>query len=462
MKLTFLGAAREVTGSCLLFEADGATFLVDCGMYQGRRALEDRNAESLHFDPRRLSFVILSHAHIDHSGLLPRLVREGFHGRVYTTRATIELLEVLLNDSAWIQQQEYVRAQRHGRRRPPPLYDADDVARLLELCEPVRYGAALAPAPGIKVILHDAGHILGSASVELHVGSGRHPLVVAISGDLGQPGRPILRDPAPPPAADLVICESTYGNRDHKPLDETLDELVDVVRDTLENRGGNVIIPAFAVGRTQELLYCFKSLAVEGRLRGLDVFVDSPMATAVTRITERHFELYDEEARRLAKVVPADGDGPRIQFLATAAESMSLNDRKGGAVIVAASGMCEGGRIRHHLRHHLPNARNTVLFTGFQAGGTLGRAIVDGATSVRIHGDEVPVRARIVTLGGFSAHADQTALLAWLGRLPRKPARLCLVHGEEQAGEDFAAAIEARFGWQAERPLRGDSLELPG
>lgn len=460
MRLTVLGAAREVTGSCLLLDHGHRSLLVDCGMYQGRRAVEDRNADPFPFDPRRLAGVVLTHAHIDHSGLLPRLVREGFRGPIHATGATAELCEVLLKDSAWLQEQEYARAQRHGRRRAPPPYAPDDVVRTLELFRPVRYEERFEPVPGVRVRLRDAGHILGSASVELRFAVAGGERVVVVSGDIGQPGRPILRDPVPPLEADVLVCESTYGNRDHKPLDATLDELVAAVHDTLAVRGGNVIVPAFAVGRTQELLYWFNVLQRQGRLRDLDIYVDSPMATTVTRITSRHLELFDEEARRLARTPTADGLRPRLTFVETVAESMSLNDRRGGAVIIAASGMCEGGRVRHHLRHHLGEPRNTVLFTGFQAAGTLGRAIVDGASQVRLFGGEVPVRAQVVTLGGFSAHADQSALLGWMSHLRRAPGRTLLVHGEPEAQQGLVTAIENRFGWRTECPQRGEAIVL--
>jgi metallo-beta-lactamase family protein len=458
-RLTFRGAARQVTGSCFHFTLPRASFLVDCGMYQGRNEDVARNEAPFGFEARSLDFVLLTHAHIDHSGLLPRLWREGFRGPVYATAATLDLLAILLPDSAFLQQSEYERRRRHGREAREPLYSAHDVEALLELGRPLAYGETRRLAPGARARLVDAGHILGSASAELWLDVDGREVKVVVSGDLGQPGRPIVRDPTPILEADLLLCESTYGNRDHRSMPDTLDELVATVNHTLHEKKGNVLVPAFAVGRTQELLYWFSELSRQGRLRDLDIYIDSPMATAVTRLTARHPELLDEETRRLAASPPRPGR-PRLHFIESPSESMKLNDREGGAVVVAASGMCEGGRIRHHLKHHLPSPRTTVLITGFQAQGTLGRRLVDGAERVRIHGDEVPVRAAVETLGGFSAHADQTALTAWLGHFRRRPARVCLVHGEEEASRAFAAHLDAALGWAVDVPALDESVDL--
>lgn len=457
--LTFCGAARQVTGSCFHFALPRARFLVDCGMYQGRNEDVARNEAPFAFDPRALDFVLLTHAHIDHSGLLPRLWREGFRGPVYATDATLDLLAILLPDSAFLQQSEYERRTRHGREARAPLYTTRDVAALLELGRVLEYGQTRRLAPGVRARLVDAGHILGSASAELWLDVGGREVKVVVSGDLGQPGRPIVRDPTPVTEADLLLCESTYGNRDHRSLPDTLEEFVATVNRTLHEKQGNVLVPAFAVGRTQELLYWFSELSRQGRFRDLDIYIDSPMATAVTRLTARHPELLDEETRGLAAAAPRPGR-PRLHFIETPAESMRLNDREGGAVIVAASGMCEGGRIRHHLKHHLPSPRTTVLITGFQAQGTLGRRLVDGAELVRIHGDEVPVRAEVATLGGFSAHADQTALTNWLRNFHRKPAQVCLVHGEEEVSRAFAAHLDTALGWSVDVPALGATVDL--
>ncbi len=448
MQLTFLGAAGEVTGSRHLIQAGDARVLVDCGMVQGGRDAPQRNRGPWGFDPAGLSAVVLTHAHIDHSGLLPRLVADGYAGSVIATPVTIELIGVMLRDSAHLQLAEAARVtRRHGPQvARTPLYGFEEVEALMRRMVPLPYGETRTLAPGVRVRLSDAGHILGSALVELWLEEGERRCKLAMSGDLGQPGRPILKDPAPIAEADVLVLESTYGDRDHKPLAATLDELVEAINYTLIERHGNVLVPSFAVGRTQELLYWFERLALEGRLPPLDVFVDSPLANEVSQITARHFELFDAEARRLRQDVLAGRTHCHIRETNSVEESMAINRIEGGAVIVAASGMCDGGRIRHHLRHHLPNPRTTVLIVGYQAAGTLGRRLVERAPSVSINGQRVPVRARIVTLGGFSAHADQQAILGWLRKF-RRPPQTWLVHGEPQAANALAARITTDLGW---------------
>ncbi len=452
MQLTFLGAAGEVTGSRHLVEVGATRLLVDCGMFQGGRDAAARNREPWGFSPSDLDAVVLTHAHIDHSGLLPRLVRDGYRGRVHATPATIELVAVMLKDSAHLMAAEAARHERHGRRERAlwePVYGLDDVDALIERLVPLRYGEWRALAPGARVRLHDAGHILGSAIVELELAEAGVERRLVLSGDLGQPGRPILRDPARIAVADALVVESTYGDRDHKPLGPTIDELVGAISRTLNVKHGNVLVPAFAVGRTQELLYWLERLTLEGRLPELEVFVDSPLATEVTGITARHIELFDEEARRLLAERRRGPPRMHLRHTRTVAESMALNRVSGGAVIIAASGMCDGGRIKHHLRHHLPNPRTTVLITGFQAAGTLGRRLVDGEPVVPIFGAPVPVRAEIITLGGFSAHADQRALLGWLRGFGTPPAQTWLVHGEPRAAQALQARIGADLRWPA-------------
>jgi metallo-beta-lactamase family protein len=458
MQLTLCGAAGQVTGSCNYFETGSSRFLVDCGMFQGNRETRAQNYAAFPFDPRHLDFVILTHAHVDHSGLLPRLRAEGFRGPIYSTGATRDLLAVVLPDSAYLQQMEAVRAARHGGDFKA-VYSMEDARAVLGQVRPLAYDSRFTPATGVEFQLRDAGHILGSAIVELWLSEPGRTRKVVVSGDLGQPGRPIVRDPTFVTAADVLLLESTYGNRDHKALAETLDELVAVL-DRALGSGGIVLVPAFAVGRTQEFLYYLNRLSREGRIRGPTVFVDSPMATEVTAITARHFELFDDEARRLAAETRPVPTSLRVHHTASVQESMALNRIAGGAVIVAASGMCDGGRIRHHLRHRLANPHTTVLFIGFQATGTLGRRLVDGASTVRIFGEEIPVRAQIATLGGFSAHADQSALLDWLGHLRKPPEQLLLVHGEADIARAFADRIEERLGWQAQVPVHGQQLRL--
>lgn len=464
MRVTFHGAAQEVTGSCTLVETGRARFLIDCGMFQGGREAEARNHARFAFEPRELDFVVLTHAHIDHSGLLPKLRKDGYRGPVYATPATIELLEVMLRDSAYIQESENGRArQRRGRHDPPavPLYTLADAEAVLDQLRPVPYDETCALGDDLRIRLRDAGHILGSAILELWVTEGPAETRLVFSGDLGQPNRPILHDPTPIDDADFLFVESTYGDRLHKNLADTLDEFVAVVNDTLLVRKGNVIVPAFAVGRTQELLYYFHHLTRLGRFRDLDIRVDSPMATAVTRITRNNLDLFDDEARKLVEWSARGSGVPQLSFVGGVDESIKLNDIRGGIIIIAASGMCTAGRIKHHLLHNLPRPENAILITGFQAGGTLGRRLVEGAERVRIFGQEVPVRASVHTLGGFSAHADQAALLGWLRGFRVPPARTFLMHGEPQASAALAAELGRWPGWQVALPRTGDAVELP-
>ena len=467
MKLTFIGAAQEVTGSCFLVEADGVRFLVDCGMFQGGREARERNLAAWPFEPRDIDFVLLTHAHIDHSGLLPRLCAMGFGGPVYTTTATADLLSVMLLDSAYIQESEWARAQRkQGRQQPrtgaiaPLLYTVAQAQACLEQVQGVAYGEDLQAHASVRCRFQDAGHILGSAIVEVWVGAAGHTRKIVFSGDLGQPGRPIVRDPTAVAAADVLVVESTYGNRLHRPLQETVDQLVVVIEDTLRRRQGNIIIPAFALGRTQELLHLLVDLCRQRKLPRLQVFVDSPMADKVTEITWRHKEFLDDETRALLSLRQSHPEWLDLRFTRSVDESIALNRIKAGAIIVAASGMCDGGRIKHHLRHHLGRPECAVVIIGYQAAGTLGRRLVDGDKHVRIFGEEVTVRAGIHTLGGLSAHADQAALLAWLEGFAEAPSRTFVVHGEAQTACGFADLVADRYGWSVEAPAPGTRVDL--
>lgn len=475
MKLTFLGAAREVTGSSYLLEADGVRFLVDCGMFQGGREARDKNRRAFSFDPRTIDFVILTHAHIDHSGLLPRLVALGFKGRIYTTRATCDLLAVMLPDSAHIQEKEAEYQNLHrfrqgmarrdaARGSPPrdtaPLYTVAQAQASLKHLNPVDYDLEIAPHPQVRCTFRDAGHILGSAIVEVWVGDGPRRRKIVFSGDLGQPARPLLRDPTPIFDADYLLVESTYGNRDHKSMEATQDELVTAINDTIERKGGNVIIPAFAVGRTQDMLYLLADLTRQARIPKLSVFVDSPMATAATEITFKHMELLDAETHALMGRHGGAQYFRKLEFVEDVEESKALDRVTGGAVIISASGMCEAGRIKYHLRANLARRESTILITGFQAAGTFGRRLVDGAKRVRLLGEDIPVRADLYTLGGLSAHADRTALLAWLGHFRSKPRQVFVVHGEETVAKDFAADLKTQFDWDAMAPAPGHGVIL--
>ena len=432
--LTFLGAAGEVTGSCYLVDTGGLKFLVDCGMFQGGKEGRRKNRR-FGFEPREIAFVLLTHAHIDHSGLLPRLAAQGFSGPVYSTNATGELLAVMLPDSAHLQQKEA------EWERVEPLYTVAQAQECLGLLRAVDYGVEFAPHAGVRCVFRDAGHILGSAIVEVFLKEGK----VVFSGDLGQPGRPIVEDPAVIEEADVLLVESTYGNRNHKSLVQTLDELAFAINDTLASKRGNVVIPSFAVGRTQEILHYIAELRRAGRIPAADVYVDSPMATAATRITARHVKLPDLE---------------RVRFTESLEESMRINEVRAGAIIISASGMCEGGRIRHHLRYNLPRPECAIVFVGFQAARTLGRRIVDGAKSVRIHRELYPVRAKIFTINGLSAHADRDALLGWIGQFRRPPRQCYVVHGEPLAAESLRNSIVDGFGWHATVAAAGATVAL--
>jgi metallo-beta-lactamase family protein len=412
--------------------------------------------------------VLLTHAHIDHSGLLPRLAMLGFRGPIYATPATIALLEVLLPDSAHIQEKESEWQLRHRRRRgqgergiQPPLYTVAQALASLKLLQPVSYGKPEKLAKNVSVTFRDAGHILGSAWLEVVVGGEGKQRRLVFSGDLGMPDRPVLCDPAPPPAeADVLLIESTYGDRLHRSLPETEEEIVGAIERT-RAAGGNLIIPAFAVGRTQEIIYLLADLVGRKRISSLKVYVDSPMANAATRITLDNPELLDPETRELIAWQRAHPDRMHIEFVADVERSKSLNEIRHGAVILSASGMCEAGRIKYHLRENLPRSECSVLIAGFQAAGTLGRRLVDGARLVHIFGQPVPVRARIYTVGGLSAHADQAALLNWLRGFHRPPGQTFVVHGEAGASANFKRAIEEELGWPAVRlPLPGEFVSL--
>lgn len=455
MKISFFGAAGEVTGSCYLIQSDEVCFLVDCGMFQGGREAYSKNLRALPFDVRMLDFVLLTHAHIDHSGLLPRLTMLGYKGPVYTTPATVDLLQVLLLDSAHIQEKESEWLLRHRHRKvprvsvaPPPLYTVTQAQACLKQLRPIGYGEAVQYKPGVQFAFRDAGHILGSAIIEVWVKDARRTRKLVFSGDLGQPNRPILRNPAVVDEADVLFVESTYGNRPHRSLAETETEIVEAFHYTLHKKRGNVIIPAFAVGRTQELLFVLGDLVRHGRMAPMTVHVDSPMANSATKITLRHLELLSGETRELISWMERNTEKMRVEFVADVEESMRLNDLRHGAVILSASGMCDAGRIKYHLQNNLARSESSVLITGFQAAGTLGRKLVDGARAVRIFGEQVPVRADIFTIGGLSAHADQAALLDWLGAFRKPPRHTFVVHGEAETSAVFAEKIRDTFGWK--------------
>lgn len=456
MDIVFHGAAGEVTGSCHLVEVAGKRVLLDCGMVQGDRRADARNAADFPFDPKSIDVLVLSHAHIDHTGRVPLLVKRGFAGPIFTHPATIDLAAIMLADVANIAAVDTEQHNRHlqpGEKPAVPLYAQDDVDAAMKRMQPVPYATPTEILPGIRLTLRDAGHILGSATVELDASEGGTPRQLVFTGDLGPDNTPILRDPAPVPSADLVVMESTYGDRLHKSREDTIAELASIFA-AAHKDGGNVVIPAFAVGRTQELLYFFAEHFDGWNLSAFRLFLDSPMAIRVTAAYDRHEDLFDAEAKKLWSMRPHPLRLPNLTLTTDGESSRKINDIHGHAVIIAGSGMCTGGRIRHHLRHNLGNPAAHIVFVGYQANGTLGRTIVEGAKRVRLFGDEIPVRAHVHTVGGLSAHADEDGLSAWYGKISGHPP-VCLVHGEDPGRSKLADELKRKWGSKVTLPMPG-------
>jgi metallo-beta-lactamase family protein len=444
MRITFNGAAGEVTGSCHLLEAAGQRVLLDCGMIQGSREAEARNHEPFGFEPSSLDAVLLSHAHIDHVGRLPLLVKRGFRGPIFAHPATIDLSEIMLLDSASLAEADAERRRRQGRSIAPDgaLYSRADVAQTMAQMRPLEYLSEAHVLPGVRVVLRDAGHILGSASVTVHADG----TTLVFSGDIGPRDTPIISDPDPVPAADLVLLESTYGGRRHRARDETIQELGRVL-DQAASDNGNVLIPAFAVGRSQELLYWFARHFDDWGMARFSIHLDAPMARKVIAVYAQHQNLFDADAQAVFARPRSPFALPNLHFSVSADESRALNQAT-RSIIIAGSGMCNGGRIRHHLRHHLPKPETHVVFVGYQGAGTLGRRLVDGAERVHIMGHEIAVRAQRHTVGGLSAHADHDGLMDWYGAIAGQPP-VWLVHGEDPARAALADDLIARFGAEA-------------
>lgn len=462
MRLSFHGANWGVTGSCHLVTVGRRKILIDCGMFQGGRELHEENAEPFGFDPEDIDYLLLTHAHLDHCGRIPLLVQRGFRGEIITTAASRELARLVLLDSAHLHEEEAKRrARKHQRNEENgpagPLYDTLDALNSFDhFGRTVGYGERVELEGGIAATFYDAGHILGSASILLEVPESGTQKRVLFSGDIGSSNRVLLNDPQPPGDVDAVVMETTYGDRDHRALDETVEEFIDAIRDA-HDRGGNVVIPTFALERAQELLYYLKTGIREKELpKNLHVYLDSPMAISATQIFRRHPECYRSEIRSLFAKGHDPFKLPGLEFVREASESIALNQIRSGAVIMAGSGMCTGGRVRHHLRHNLAHSDCSVIFVGYAAEGTLARIIIDGAQRVRLFGREIPVRARIHTINGFSAHADKSELLDWHARLGR-PARTFLVHGEPRAMKALARHLEHT---QVEMPELHQSYDL--
>ena len=455
MKIKFCGAATGVTGSCHLLSTENHKILLDCGQFQGGKAQDALNEEPFPFDPAEIECVVLSHAHIDHCGRLPLLVKRGFKGAIYCTDATADLLEVMLKDSGFIHEKEAEwqsrKNERAGRKPVEPLYTVRDSEETLKYVRPVMYDQLFEINDEMKVVFNDAGHILGSAIIELWTAEDDNVYKTVFSGDLGVLDRPILRDPTIIKKADYVIMESTYGNRLHPENATSIEQLLDIVIKTT-GRGGTVVIPSFAVGRTQELIYEFNRFYLErpeykDELEKLTVYIDSPMATSATEVFRRNAQVFDEETK--AYILKGDNplDFPNLRFTRSTAESQALNMDRKPKIIISASGMCEAGRIRHHLKHNLWDPKSSVIFVGYQAEGTLGRMLTEGQKDVVLFGEAVHVNAEIYNLEGFSGHADKEGLLGWLSGFQVKPKQLFLVHGELESKEALAASIRERLGY---------------
>ena len=456
MKIKFCGASTGVTGSCHLLTSGEHKILLDCGQFQGGKAQDALNYERFPFEPSEIECVVLSHAHIDHCGRLPLLTKRGFEGKIYCTDATADLLSIMLKDSAYIHEKETEwknrKAERAGRNQVEPLYTIEDAEKALSLVSPILYDQQIEINPNMKIVFNDAGHILGSAITELWVTEDDKESKIVFSGDLGMEGRPILRDPTYIKKADYVIMETTYGNRIHKELGSGVEKLIEIILNTTR-RGGNVVIPSFAVGRTQELIYELNRFydsnnEFRKELDKIFVYVDSPMATTATEIFRRNAQVFDEETREYI----LKGDNPlefkNLKFTRSSKESQDLNFNKEPKVIISASGMCEAGRIRHHLKHNLWNPKNSIVFVGYQGQGTLGRSLIEGIKMVTLFGEEIQVNAEIHNLEGFSGHADQNGLFAWLAHFQQKPKEIFLVHGEEDSKKDFAKLVNEKLSYE--------------
>lgn len=463
IRLTFHGAAGDVTGSCYLLETDHARILIDCGMFQGGRRKEELNVLPQDLDVGRLNAVLVTHAHVDHTGRLPLLTRHGYTGPVFATEGTIELCGLVLRDSVYVQAQDMERINRkRAKRGEAPLetpYDEQHVESLLRLLKPVRYDHFQPVAPGIEAKYIGAGHILGSASIQLAVNDGGRTKRLVFSGDIGPGGVPMLKDPECFNHADVVVMESTYGDRDHKPLRDTEEEFEVIVKEAVR-QGTKILVPVFAIGRTQLMLYLLTEMFCDGTVPEFPIYIDSPMGIEATKIYRNHVHRFDEEFQELRRCRPVLEAARSFTPTPTPQDSMALNQEKGPCFIMAGAGMCTGGRILHHLRENLPRAGTSVIFVGFQAHGSIGRLLVDGADEIKLFGEQIPVKATIHTLGGFSAHAGQTQLMEWFAPLAARKPRLILTHGEARGREPLARLIEKRHGLTAELPNLEDTIEL--
>lgn len=463
MQIEFYGAVSGVTGSCHILRANGYTVLLDCGLIQGRREEVAQNRRPFPFVPHEISAVVLSHGHIDHSGRIPLLVKQGYRGSIYTHNATLDLCDILLQDAAFLQEKDaqYENKWRKESGKPPiePLYTVADARDALRNLIGLRYGEEREILPGISIRFQDAGHILGSACVEVWLNERGRRCKVVFSGDLGQYDTPILNDPAVIREADHVIIESTYGNRRHRERERTIEEIGEIIRQAARDRG-NLLIPAFSVGRSQEVLYYLGKYYDQWDLGRWQVFLDSPMAIRASKVYWEYTHLYDEEATKLRRKFNEMPALRNLKLTESPQESMAINRIRSGAIIISASGMCTGGRIVHHLKHNISHRGAHVMIVGYQAEGTLGRALVDGKSPVRIHGDEYHVKAKVHTVGGLSAHGDVDDLMRWISSFRGCVPRVHLVHGEPESKQDFCDRLMSEIGLKTSVPGPGDVVEL--
>jgi len=465
IKLKFLGAAQNVTGSRHLLEANGTKILIDCGLYQERQ-FRERNWEPFTCPPESLDAVLLTHAHLDHCGLLPKLAKEGFKGKIYCTDATAEIAQIILLDSAHLQEEdaEYKRKRhkREGRESARPveaLYTTADAEACFPQFSSVKYKQPIKLGSGIEATFCDAGHVLGSSIIRVKVSKDGQDRTVIFSGDIGRPDRPIVQDPSIVEQADYVLVESTYGDRVHEGHEDTKKLIAEVINST-KQAGGNIIVPSFALERSQELLYYINELLLKKAIQPLPVFLDSPMASRITKVFQKHREMYDEEMTEFMRRNKSPFEFSGLKMAGTSDESKAINHIRGTIMVIAGSGMCTGGRIKHHLVNNITKSENTIMFVGYQAVGTLGRQIVNGEKEVRILGQEYPVNARIARINGFSAHADKEELFEWLSGLKKPPRKLFVVHGESESANKFGNYIREKTGWDVAVPAYQDEVVL--
>jgi len=465
IKLKFLGAAGNVTGSRHLLEANGTRLLIDCGLYQERH-FKQRNWEPFPVEPAGINAVLLTHAHLDHCGFLPKLVKEGFAGKIHCTAATAEIVKIILLDSAKIQQEDAKykrkRHEKQGRKGPypeVPLYTTEDAEACFPLFSDVQYREAVQLDDGVEATFYDAGHVLGSSIIRVKVRQNDRERIILFSGDIGRPDRPIVCDPTVFDTADYILIESTYGDRVHKQTKDIQEEIAKVINST-KKAGGNIIVPSFALERSQEVLYHINELLLENAIPHLTVFLDSPMASKITKVFQHHSELFDKEMSELVRRHESPFKLPGLKMTGTADESKAINHIKGTVMVIAGSGMCTGGRIKHHLVNNITRPQSTIMFVGYQATGTLGRRIVNGEKRVRMLGQEYPVKAKVVRINGFSAHADKNELLGWLKELKSPPRQVFVVHGETESARHFGDFVREKTGWQATVPAYQDELIL--